>query len=524
MKEQLKKADILGLAIIAAALISFSVRSIWTPYQTIALVLGGILVIASLVVKAGEIRAGLGRRSARFGINSAASVVFLIGILAFVNYLGAQHVKRVDTTTEKIYSLSDQSVNVAQQVKQDLRMKAFYTGGDYAPAKDLLDMYKGKNNKISYEFIDPDKQPQVAQQYSVTQYGEFQNPLSGESFKYGTLILEMGGKTERIEKQSEPLREEDVTNALIKVVKGEKKTIYFTEGHGEKSIDDAERTGYAQAKMELEKENDVVKKINLAMEGKVPDDASLVVMAGPTTEPFSNETEALDAYLQKGGSALILLDPPPGASLSEFLKKWSVEVGNNVVLDASGVGRLIGMGPAAPLVTPNGYGAHKITERMSRVMTFFPLVRSISPAATPAEGLTVEKLLNTNERSWGETNMKSGEATFDEKTDIKGPLSLAVVVSKNIGENKKARLSVFGDSDFASNAYYTQVGNGNLFLNTVNWLSGDESFISIRPKNPEDRRLTLSEAQGRLVSHVMLLFLPAGVLLTGVSVWMKRRK
>jgi ABC-type uncharacterized transport system involved in gliding motility auxiliary subunit len=234
-------------------------------------------------------------------------------------------------------------------------------------------------------------------------------------------------------------------------------------------------------------------------------------MAGPTTEPFSNETEALDAYLQKGGSALILLDPPPGASLSEFLKKWSVEVGNNVVLDASGVGRLIGMGPAAPLVTPNGYGAHKITERMSRVMTFFPLVRSISPAATPAEGLTVEKLLNTNERSWGET-------------DIKGPLSLAVVVSKNIGENKKARLSVFGDSDFASNAYYTQVGNGNLFLNTVNWLSGDESFISIRPKNPEDRRLTLSEAQGRLVSYVMLLFLPAGVLLTGVSVWMKRRK
>jgi ABC-type uncharacterized transport system involved in gliding motility auxiliary subunit len=161
---------------------------------------------------------------------------------------------------------------------------------------------------------------------------------------------------------------------------------------------------------------------------------------------------------------------------------------------------------------------------MSRVMTFFPLVRSISPAATPAEGLTVEKLLNTNERSWGETNMKSGEATFDEKTDIKGPLSLAVVVSKNIGENKKARLSVFGDSDFASNAYYTQVGNGNLFLNTVNWLSGDESFISIRPKNPEDRRLTLSEAQGRLVSYVMLLFLPAGVLLTGVSVWMKRRK
>ena len=248
MKEQLKKADLLGLAIIAAAVISYSVRSIWSPYQTIAVVVGGVLVVASLAVKSDEIRAGLGRRSARFGINSAVSVVFLLGILAFVNYLGAQHVKRVDMTTEKIYSLSDQSVNVVQQVKQDLRIKAFYPGGEYGPAKDLLELYKAKNNKISYEFIDPDKQPQVAQQYNVTQYGEFQNPLSGESIRSGTLIVEMGGKTERIEKQSEPVREEDVTNALMKIVKGQKKTIYFVQGHGEKNIDDNEKNGYSNVK------------------------------------------------------------------------------------------------------------------------------------------------------------------------------------------------------------------------------------------------------------------------------------
>src|SRR4051812_4658652 len=122
MKEQLKKADLLGLAIIAAAVISYSVRSVWSVYQTVAVVIGGLLVVASLVLKAEEIRTTLGRRSARFGINSATSVLLLIGILAFVNYLGAQHVKRVDTTTEKIYSLSDQSVSVAQQVKQDLKI------------------------------------------------------------------------------------------------------------------------------------------------------------------------------------------------------------------------------------------------------------------------------------------------------------------------------------------------------------------------------------------------------------------
>ena len=521
MKQQLKKADILGLAIIAAAVISYSVQSIWSYYQTIAVILGGALVVASLAVKSDEIRTGLGRRSSRFGINSAASVLFFVGILAFVNYLGAQHVKRVDMTTEKIYSLSDQSSVVAQGVKQDLKIKAFYPGGEYAPAKDLFDLYKAKNNKISYEFIDPDKQPQIAQQNNVTQYGEFQNPMSGESFRYGTAILEMGGKTERIEKQSEALREEDVTNALMKIVKGEKKTIYFVQGHGEKSIDDTEKNGYSSAKAGLEKDNYTLKNLNLVQENKVPDDASVLVMPGPTSEPFPNELELIDGFLNKGGSAAIFLDPPPAASLADFMKKWSIDVGNNIVVDASGVGRLFGAGPSIPLVT--NYSRHKITERFN-VMTFFPLVRSILPAKTPVSGITVETLFSSNDKSWGETDTKSNAVSFDEKTDLKGPVSLAVVASKDAGENKKARLIVMGDSDFASNSAFGLQGNGNLFLNTITWLAQDETFISIRPKNPDDRRLTMTEAQGRLVSYVTLLFLPVGVLVAGISVWMKRRK
>ena len=521
MKEQLKKADLLGLALIAAAVISYSIRSIWSVYQTIAVVLGGLLVVASLVLKATEIRTRLGRRSARFGINSAASVFLLIGILAFVNYLGAQHVKRVDTTTEKIYSLSDQSVSVAQQVKQDLKIQAFYPGGEYAPARDVLDLYKARNNKISYEFIDPDKQPQLAQQNKVTQYGDFQNPMTGESYRYGTLILTMVGKTQRIEKQSEPLREEDVTNALMKIVKGETKTIYFVQGHGEKKIDDNDRNGYSNAKGALEKENYVVKTVNLVEQGKVPDDASLLVMAGPTTEPFPNEMEQIDSFLNKGGSALILLDPPPAPSLGEFMKKWDINVGNNFVVDASGVGRLFGAGPTIPLVT--NYSRHKITENF-KVMTFFPFVRSVTPVNPPVNGINPETLLSSNERSWGETNLKSNEAAFDEKTDLKGPVSLATVATKDLGENKKARLIVYGTSNFAANSAFGLQGNGNLFLNTVSWLAQDENFISIRPKNPEDRRLTMTEAQGRLVSYVMLLLLPVGVLVTGISVWAKRRR
>jgi ABC-type uncharacterized transport system involved in gliding motility auxiliary subunit len=275
------------------------------------------------------------------------------------------------------------------------------------------------------------------------------------------------------------------------------------------------------AKAGLEKENYVLKTVNLVQENKIPDDASVLVMLGPTSEPFPNELELIDGYLNKGGSAAIFLDPPPAASLKDFMAKWSIDVGNNFVVDASGVGRLFGAGPSIPLVT--NYSRHKITERFN-VMTFFPLVRSVSPAKPPVTGITVEELLKSNDRSWAESDMKSNQASFDEKTDIKGPVSLAVVASKDLGESKKARMAVFGDSDFASNQGFGLQGNGNLFLNTISWLAQDESFISIRPKNPEDRRLTMTEAQGRLVSYVMLLFLPVGVLIAGVSVWMKRRK
>jgi len=520
MKEQLKKADLLGLVILAATIIAYSVRGVWTIYQTIGAVIGGLLVVASLAVKSAEIKQGLGRRSTKFGINSATSVLLILGVLAMVNYLGAQHQKRIDMTTQKIYSLSDESVKVADQVKQPLHIRAFYPGGEYPSAKDLLELFKSRSSKISYEFIDPDKQPQLAQQFQVTAYGDFQNPMTGESFRYGTLIFQMGDKTERLEKQNEPLREEDITNTLTKIVKGQKKTIYFTEGHGEKKVEDNERTGYSQAKADLEKESYLVKGVNLITENKVPDDASVLVADGPTAEFFPNEIDLIDTYLKNGGNVLVMVDPQQ-PYLKDLMTRWSVDVGNNVVVDATGMGRLLGMGPAAPLVT--NYGNHPITERM-RVMTFFPLVRSVSPAGKPAEGIAVDKLLQTNERSWGETDMKGGEAKFDEGKDLKGPVSIAVAVSKDFGQNKKARLVVYGDSDFASNQYYAQAGNGNLFTNTINWLARDENFISIKPKSQDDRRLEMTEAQGRLVNFVMVLLLPAGILLTGVSVWMKRRK
>ena len=520
MKEWIRKFDLLGLVVVAAALVSYSVRTIWGVYQTVAIALGAVLIIVALVSKRSEIRAGVTGRKARYGANSLTSVLLLVGVLGFVNYIGFQNDQRLDLTTQRIYSLSGQSESVADQLEQDVEILAFFPGGDDRAARELLDLFRGRSSRISYEFVDPDRQPQLAEQFDVTVYGSFNNPLTGEGLNFGTIVLETDGFQERIEKQSEPLLEEDVTNALMKLLKGEQKAIYFIEGHGEKLIAQTERNGLDAARNALERESYLVESLNLVLVDEVPSDAAVLIWAGPETEPFPEEIDMVDEFLNAGGSVMVMLDPPPAASLDDLLERWAVSAGDNFVVDASGVGRLLGAGPEIPLVSQ--YGTHAITNGFN-VMTFFPLARSIDAAAQGPEGLTADNLLTTGNNSWGESDLDSTEASFDPSVDLGGPVNIGLVVTRDIGPDSRSRLIVVGDSDFASNGFFSLQGNGNLFLNAVSWLAEDESFISIQPKAPDDRPLNLTESQGRITYYISLVLLPLSILAAGISVWVKRR-
>jgi len=307
----------------------------------------------------------------------------------------------------------------------------------------------------------------------------------------------------------------------MKLVKGEEKIVYFVEGHGEKAIESGDRTGLQVASGALAKDGYQVKTLSLVREEKVPADASVVVMAGPATEPFPEELDKLDAYLNAGGSVLLLLDPPPAASLKDFTKKWSVTVGENRVIDVTGMGQLLRQGPATPLVMK--YGNHQIVEKFS-LMTFFPVARSVMPSNPPASGVTAEPLLETAGQSWGESDLKSEEVSFDEKVDVKGPVPIATVVTKDAAEGMKARFIVFGDSDFAMNVNFSNQGNGNLLINTVKWLARDENLIAIKTKDPTDRPLNMTESGGRSIAIIVLILFPGAALFAGVLVWLRRRK
>ncbi|MBN1570525.1 MAG: GldG family protein [Acidobacteria bacterium] len=529
MKKYLQQFVTLGLVLLVAAVIRYLISNVWEKWNLGLVIAGVILVIIGIVANYRQILTSLGKRSTKYLGNYVASVILVIAVVAGLNYIGLKHTKRFDATSSGQYTLAPQTVQLLKKLGSEVNIKAFFPGGDYPPLRELLTEYRTQSSHIRYEFVDPDKQPDIAKQNDVTAYGVFQNPFSGQQLKFGTLIITQGDRREKIEKRSEEVQEEDLTNAIIKVGRSEAKRVYFVQGHGEKDPADTDRTGYSEAKRVLESQGYSVGTVNLASQGKVPEDAKVLILAGATTEPFPQEIQFINDFLNRGGVGLFLMiDPQPAPSFESLLTGWGVQPANNLVLDVSGAGRLMGTGPSVPLVL--NYENHKITDRFN-AMTFFPFTRSIDRANEVPAGITVETLFKSNENSWGETDLNNREASFDPSQDQKGPLSLAVAATKEIKPSSdqspalRARLVVAGTSNFPINAYFPAQGNGNLFMNIVSWLAQDEDLISIRPKPADDRRILLTQSQLSTIRLVTIVFLPGIALIAGIIVlWNRRRR
>jgi ABC-type uncharacterized transport system involved in gliding motility auxiliary subunit len=279
----------------------------------------------------------------------------------------------------------------------------------------------------------------------------------------------------------------------------------------------------------------------------------VVIVAGPRTDFLRNEIEALTRYVARGGKVLLLVDPAEGPeaqplpALTGFLKEWAINVGDDVVLDASGIGQMVGAGPEMPVAAK--YPAHAITDRFE-VMTAYPLARSITTVEVGSNGRFAQPLVETSAQSWAEANLKSltsGErvAFNAEEGDRQGPITLGAAVSAPAtdatakpaeppkeGDGAKpaepeqkpeSRIVAIGDSDFAANGYVGFQGNRDFFTNAVNWLAQQENLIAIRAREPEDRRLSLTAAQQRSIMLLSVFGVPGLVLAAGVYAWWRRR-
>lgn len=462
-------------------------------------------------------------RQARYGTLAASSVFIALGILIAVNYIGKRENKRWDLTANKQFSLSDQSRNFLGKLDAPLNIHVFAQDTSFQGYRDRLKEYEYASKQVKTEFIDPDRNPAAAQQYKIEQYG--------------TIVFEHKGRTERATGDTE----QDITNAIIKVVSGQQKKVYFTDGHGEKDTASSERDGYATIVQALGRENYTTEKLVLAQKGAVPDDATVVVIAGPRNDFFPPEIDALKQYLSKNGKVLLMIDPPsrvdsaPLTGLIALAHDWGMDVGNDVVVDVSGMGQLFGASEAVPVAAT--YPPHPITERF-RVMTAFPLSRSVTPVEGGVNGHTAQPIVTTSDRSWAETDVQgmltSKSIALDPGKDKPGPITLAAACSAASADAAKpadnpdapkpeTRVVVFGDSDFASNSVLGIEGNRDIFMNTVGWLSQQENLISVRAKEPEDRRLTLTATQQTNLTWLSLLIVPAVIFGTGVYSWWRRR-
>jgi ABC-type uncharacterized transport system involved in gliding motility auxiliary subunit len=434
-----------------------------------------------------------------------------LAVVTVANVLANRYDKSYDATANKRYSLSDQTIKVIKGLKQDATITYFAQDSQFSAAKDKLDMYANLSPKVHVIYVDPDKKPLVA-----TQAG----------FKtLNTAIVQIGANKNEAKSNSE----EDITGAFIRDLKNTTRTVCFVTGSGEHQIDDSGRSGYSRLKELIGKDDYQGKSIDLLQKTEVPADCTVVVVGGPRGDYLQPEVDALKKYVEDGGRALFLLDPPlkigtqeigENGTLTGLLSSWGVTPNKDLILDFNPVGQMVGLGPQVPLVTH--YESHAIVNEMKGTATGFPLARSLETKS--GDKTSVDKLFDSSESSLSTAKLDSDRIDPSDPKNKKGPLTIAAAGTYKTGkDNSQGRFVVVGSSSWAANSFLAFNGNRDLALNTINWLSSDEDLISIRPKEPEDRKLTMNRAQVRWVGITSLLLIPLLVIGTGLSVWWRRR-
>ncbi|AQS54851.1 GldG family protein [Novibacillus thermophilus] len=463
--------------------------------------------------------------------NVVVLAVVLIGILVLANVAVGEVSMRYDLTENKEHSLSEQTKETLAQLSQPVNVY-FFSGGsaEDEEIESLLKEYEKLSDDIHLDVVDPNENPSLAQKYEVQ--------------SYGTTVFESGDETKKIEAYAlytmgsdqfsyNFTGEQQFTQAIIQVTQGERTTVSFLQGHGEPDP----RQAFAQAVQMMEGEAYQVETLNLATEGSVPENAGVLVIAGPTQDIAAEEVELIDAYVQEGGQLMVFLPPTeseqPLENLNRLLSQWGIEPEHNLVIDPE---RSYFNDPLTPIPV---FEPHTITQELESQQRALILPQSRSLSTQEVEGLTVSPLLTTSEAAWGETDFNTADAKKSDD-DMEGPLTLAYAVESDggtaTGETKEEggeasdetastpKLVVLGNVTVLDSQLFTLQGNADFVLNSLHWLSGEEDNITIRPKEKTVEPITLTPGQADGIFLATVVGLPAVILISGGIVWWRRRK
>jgi ABC-type uncharacterized transport system involved in gliding motility auxiliary subunit len=437
--------------------------------------------------------------------------VVVLAVITVANVLGDRYNKSYDTTANKRYSLSEQTAKIVKGLKEPATITYYDRPGGFSRAKDTLEQYANLSPKVHVEYLDVEKNPLAARQAGVK--------------SLGTAIVEIGARKE----EAKGLDEEGITGAFIRDLKSNTRTVCFVTGSGEHQIEEMGADGYSRFKDLLGKDGYEAKSINLLLKADVPSDCTVVVVGGPKSDYQQPEVDAIKKYIEDGGRGMFLLNPPlkmgrteiaDNDALAKVLEGWGVTADKDLVLDLNPIGQIAGLGYQDALVTR--YDSHQIVNELKGTATAFPYSRSLE--VKNGDKTSVDKLFDTSESSLATDKLDTPRINASDPKNKKGPLTLAAAGSYRTGkENTQGRFVVVGSSDWVANGFIPFNGNRDLAMNAVNWLASDEELISIRPKDHDDRRITMTRAQLNWVGITSLGILPLAIVIVGVSVWWRRR-
>ena len=447
-------------------------------------------------------------RQKQYSLYSTFYVVVVIAVLGVANYLANKNNKTFDTTSNKRYSLSDQTTKIVKGLSKDVQITYWDNQEGFGAAKDVLNQYTTLSSKLKVEYVDAIKKPALARAAGIT--------------NLGTIIVESGPRRE----EAKGLTEEQITSALVRVLKGTERTVCFAQGGGEKELDKSARDGYTAIKEMVERDNYKVDRVNLLETSEIPAKCTVLVIPGPKFDYPAASVESLKKHVEGGGKVLFMLDPPFNVAkmkisenklLVDVLGGWGVTLNKDLVVDLSRVGQMMG-----GAVLANKYESHPVVREMAGRPVVMAFPRSLEGKST--DKTTVEKLFSSLSSSFALTDLSKAEIDPNPEKDKRGPFTMSVAGTYKTGqENKDGRFIVVGNSSFIDNGNIQLYGNSDLFLNMLAWLSADEDLISIRPKDPEDRRIQLDQGQMNTVIAVSQFGLPLLALGAGVWIWRKRR-
>lgn len=441
------------------------------------------------------------RRLRLQGMTFVALFLAVIGLLA---WLSTRYNVDMDWTAGGRNTLSAASQKLLDRLHGPIVITAYVS--DNATLRQgiryIVGRYQRYRHDIELKWVDPAKAPDQVRKANITTDGD--------------MVISYQGRQEKV---TFPPSEEQITNALQRVARAGDKWLVFLEGHGERNPLGQANFDLGDWGKQLRAKGLKIRSINLAGQGVLPDNTAVVVIAGPQVKLLPREVDILQGYVHRGGNLLWLGDPGGMHGLAPLAKQLGVTFQRGTVVNDAA--RQVGISDPSFVVITD-YADHPITRDFTLVTVF--------PQAAPlhvdkVDGWHSTPLLTTGPRSWSETGKLAGTIRYDKGSDIMGPLTIAVALTRHLdGDKREQRVVVTGDGDFLANSYLGNGGNLELGMNMINWLTSSDAFINIPTRTAPDVNLSLTRAQAVPLGVAFQVVLPAAAFGGGMLIWWRRRR